>query len=825
MIESYQNRQILQMKYHPAKKEIQFKRFQNGQEIEIREDSKLKTYMKREFVLQLQGNTFFDDIARAFAGLEEVMIEVITTELDYQDFEQMVQYYNNNSKRKCIIHSKLKQILPDMNSIYNAVKEYGEKVNSTLSKCGYRLYAIATSAEDKEIQNYATNFIKKIDKEIKNIEEKIKNLKDNRVNLCFTGVYSSGKSTLINAILGYRILPEYISSETAKMMIINSPRENEGIKVEFKIEDKTIEIKWNDEYLEIIQEVKDNSIIQEIQQQLDNNKFKKQHEQIYAILELLNKKEEISSEIRICFPIPLDKNNVQFTIYDTPGTDSNNYKHQEILKEALKEQTHSILVFVATPDKLEGKGNDTLLKYLKEIEEKNSKAMIDMGRSLFVINKADTVESEEREALQKEKIKNEKNQEFNIKLENKKLFFISAKQAYASKAVDNKIYETREYRRFEEFYEKIQKENDDKEFYYSQNKYALSEMMTGKMIENCNIELEKAKENKDKVQVNHIGSGMYALETEILNYGQKYASSVKTFAMIKSVEDALETLRITSKFLEKMANRNIEDAQRAKKELEESLKKSIEDEYEKRKIKNEAFPEDVLDKLSLSGEDVQKQVKSIVKKVDEKELKGWFFGYGQIIADEKKKEKITKNIESTSEIFIKNFIENSESLIKREKQNFIEKIREIVENNENISKEVKEYIINIKILDNCQICDVTDIDKLYKNNFMLDNFFNFLGYNILNKKGFIAELEELLENSLEGLVDKFKNVYSRSLNNVCEEIKNEYIENLESYSSTLKIMNTHKEYMLKWKELLKITTEDIEKSRVKLEKLIEGEIN
>ena len=36
------SKQILQMKYHPAKKEVEFRRFKDEKEIQIRDDSKLK---------------------------------------------------------------------------------------------------------------------------------------------------------------------------------------------------------------------------------------------------------------------------------------------------------------------------------------------------------------------------------------------------------------------------------------------------------------------------------------------------------------------------------------------------------------------------------------------------------------------------------------------------------------------------------------------------------------------------------------------------------------------------------------------------------------
>jgi len=56
---------ILEMAYHPAKKEIKFQRFQNGKSVEIKEGSKLTPYMdqKGKFVLQHNGEEFFEAIS------------------------------------------------------------------------------------------------------------------------------------------------------------------------------------------------------------------------------------------------------------------------------------------------------------------------------------------------------------------------------------------------------------------------------------------------------------------------------------------------------------------------------------------------------------------------------------------------------------------------------------------------------------------------------------------------------------------------------------------------------------------------------------------
>ena len=123
------NEQRLEMKYHPAKKEVRFKRFDSGKEIEIQGDSKLKQYTNDHgnFVLQYQGNEFFEAIAGAFDGKEAVQVDVITTRLDYEDFKQMVEYYNKSENTTIKIIATLLAELPDMDATYREVKKHGER--------------------------------------------------------------------------------------------------------------------------------------------------------------------------------------------------------------------------------------------------------------------------------------------------------------------------------------------------------------------------------------------------------------------------------------------------------------------------------------------------------------------------------------------------------------------------------------------------------------------------------------------------------------------------------------------------------------------------
>ena len=142
------SKQKLVLKYHPAKKEIEFHRFQSEKEVPIRSDSRLKYYMnmKGKFVLQDFGNRFFDDIAKAFDGLKSVDIDVITTKLDYEDFVQMAEYYNEESV--CKMNPSLLAELPDMNQTFREVVKHGEESIAVLEKHRQKLFEIPLENEN-----------------------------------------------------------------------------------------------------------------------------------------------------------------------------------------------------------------------------------------------------------------------------------------------------------------------------------------------------------------------------------------------------------------------------------------------------------------------------------------------------------------------------------------------------------------------------------------------------------------------------------------------------------------------------------------------------
>lgn len=823
----------LQMKYHPAKKEVEFRRFENGKEQAIR-GGKLQKYMNKKgtFVLQDHGNEFFREIARAFDSVKSLDMKVITTKIDYEDLEQMLEYYNTDPETKCKITPTLLAELPDMNQTFKEVANFGEQAVAILEAHRSKLFDIKNISQES-VKKSAESFAAQIDEEAKNIKEKIESMNDNKVSLCFTGVYSAGKSALINSILGYRILPEKITSETAKLFQISSPKDEKKVSIIFDIDNVKTVLEWdeNNNSLEFKEGPHENDERAEIQDCLNKLKDenKPRHEQIASVLAYLNGMDAVSHDIEILFPIPLDNDAVQFTIYDTPGTDSNYIEHQEVLSNALSEQTQSILIFVAAPNKTEGTGNNALLKHLKEAELKDSKTSIDLGRSLFVINWADSIDSDEREDLQCEEIKYMRKNEggkpvldFSIKLSDKKLFFTSAKMAYAAKAKRNGIATAKEESVFKRGLDSMQDEFAG--FVYRQNRCATSEFATEKMHSQCETALNTAKEKQDDTEVLEICSGLYALEREILQYGEKYASAVKAYAIIDSVNKALSKLSNRANSLKESNQEDIKDIQRNIENLKTTINCAIEAEYNNKAIKeNEALPEETLKELKLDESSLQNTIVRNVQNYMDEELKGWFFGLGKVRYKEGDGEKIRTKCNSVIKSFTDSFLEKRKKVLERERDDFLEKVKDKIMENGEISESAKKFFLDVPAPKVSEPEKVKDLGYTYNEHKYTEGKWLFKKDNI-DKDGFMKAVKEILLGIVEKIGTNYRKDYADTLDTILLQVKSKFGDNLDTYSLNMKALIENKDAMMKLGEKIFDAAEALKRCESDLNDIIWREI-
>ncbi len=597
----------LMLMYHPVKKEIRFLGRFKGEFVEIpyEDCEKLEKYRPGagEFLLQNQGKKFFDDIWEQFSK-DTVNITFKGTKIDYEDLQKKVADYNAGKGKQ--IFNIVKYIeLPSVSEIYELISAFCDE---TIDSFG------------KELRSKETRDMFRKRKAI--FDEKRAALNGNEVNLCLVGTYSAGKSTFINAIIGKRILPESINSETAKMFKIRNeetPRVNFTIRTTKDARPENVQIQWNDavNQFELIKGVGggDEKIRRKMELEITAaaELGLKQHEQLCRILKKLNdipnhEQQDgsgyINGIIEVGFPIPICKN-INFTFFDTPGTDSNSAEHLLILKEALQQQTNSILIVIYEPTKMEGTGNSVLYKLINGFRDGRSNesgVSIDLDRSFHIINQADTKASKDLKLLRNKKVvvslkeedKIYDEEDMEIDLSEARLFFVSSKAAYISKAIQtgvdlddertwlaNHKQEINNEPTIDPFTEQPTSISADSGMFYRYDKLSNADFETKQLIADCDDQLKKCDKTLEGViRRIYINSGMYAIEQEIIKYAQKYALAVKAKGLYDGIEGLIDFVRVDYEAIESQARQSKEHIEKNIEIMKTSMVQDIEAAHE-----------------------------------------------------------------------------------------------------------------------------------------------------------------------------------------------------------------------------------------------------
>ncbi|MBR3469556.1 MAG: dynamin family protein [Lachnospiraceae bacterium] len=572
----------LMIMYHPVKKEIHFLAKVKGEFIEVpyKICPNLIPYSPEngEFLLQNQGNKFFDDIFEQFSN-EKISLVFKGTQVDYEDFCEKIAEYNKYAEEDRFTISNFIE-LPAVTDIFSRINDF----------CDETLKLFDTELKDSEIrQSFQTRK--------QEFEKKRDQLSCSDINLCLVGTYSSGKSTFINTLIGRRILPESINSETAKMFRIRNAK-NPSVSFFLCSADyqspNMVTLSWDETKKKFTfnSERPCETTKRKIQNEINNALVfhLQQHEQLYQILKSINELPNAATEdateyvdgiIDVNFPIQLDPN-LNFTFYDTPGTDSNSNEHLLVLQKALQQQTNSILIVIYEPTKMEGTGNSTLYKLIhssRENADTKNKVHIDLTRSLHVINQADTRSLTDLANLKNKKVGislKETDKIYNeeaeyIDLATERLFFASSKAAYIAKAIEANV-DTEDERLWlanhrneinnTPISDPLLTKNESSEvetgMYFKLDKMANADNDTKRLMEDCMEELKKCDEPCENslhpiLHRVYVNSGLYAIEKEIIRYGEKYALAVKAKGLYDSISSVVDFIRDDYKAIEAQA--------------------------------------------------------------------------------------------------------------------------------------------------------------------------------------------------------------------------------------------------------------------------------
>lgn len=318
-----------------------------------------------------------------------------------------------------------------------------------------------------------------------------KNAKSSDFEVCVVATMSAGKSTLINAMLGTKLMPSKQEACTAIITRIKDITDADG--------------RWQAEVYD------------------KENRMLETHENLnYTTMERLNADEKVSV-IKINGNIPfVTAEDVSLVLVDTPGpNNSRDPEHKKVQSEFLNKSSKSLVLYI-----MEGTfGSDddnALLKRVADSMKVGGKQSKD--RFIFVVNKMDDRKKEDGDTEQTlERIRAYLKQHG---IENPNLFPAAALPALNIRLIEGgaKVDEDT----LDETEMKVRKLNRNLPMHF-ETYASLPSSVRG----NINQELSEAKETGNAEKEALIHTGVVSIEAAIRQYVQKYAKTSK----IKNIVD------------------------------------------------------------------------------------------------------------------------------------------------------------------------------------------------------------------------------------------------------------------------------------------------
>ncbi len=303
---------------------------------------------------------------------------------------------------------------------------------------------------------------------------------------------SSGKSTLINALLGKKLMPAANEATTATIVKITD-NDGEGFKATAfdKIGGK-------------IMAQSNNTCLQELKEFNSNPQV---------------------SYIEIEGDIPfVSATGMKLALMDTPGSNnSKDLSHGNITQKMLENSDNSLVLYVINSGQFESKDVEDNLTTICEIMKNNNKQSRD--RFIFVANRMDEYKKDESIVSVLDKIKQDLNERG---IENPNIFPITA-----GVALEHRIGDEDEYDLFDSFKRKVGK---FEQFHFE--KYSQFSNLPKSAQRIIDEKFEKA----DDEQLVELHTGIVSIEQAIAQYINTYARPIKIINLVNSFNSKLVEL-------------------------------------------------------------------------------------------------------------------------------------------------------------------------------------------------------------------------------------------------------------------------------------------
>ena len=424
-----------------------------------------------EFYLQEWIEKLPDIIIEEFRD-NEAVIEFTGTEADFEDIQAVLNANKDKFKAEANLNktADISDVEDEIDAIWKDIKEYDG----------------IPELHDKTIV------------------EAFQKAKDSRFEINVVATMSSGKSTLINALLGKKLMPAAQTATTATIVRIVSAEQDYFSAIAYDKSGNVVK-QIDDVTLEIMQNLNDDLSI---------------------------------STIEILGRIPFVKTaGMKLVLIDTPGpNNSRDENHREMTERMIQNSDNSLVLYIMNGQQL-GINDDKILldSICQEMGKKGKKSR---ERFLFVMNKMDSFDPSpdndgpgciERE-LEKSRIRLEEQG-----IHNPNIFPVCSLPILQQRA-NLKGLQARELRGYKEFLEEYPEMCFEK---YSQfNNLPLS------VREKFNEILNGCNDEEVRVEVH---SGILSIEQAIVLYISKYARTMKIKNLIESFNHNLSDLAAFSR--------------------------------------------------------------------------------------------------------------------------------------------------------------------------------------------------------------------------------------------------------------------------------------
>ena len=513
----------------------------------------------------------------------------------------------------------------------------------------------------KEIFDTVQPIIKNIIKDDVGITKGLMKVSDalkDIIPICIFGNYSAGKSTFINALIGYEILPSGGDPVTSKIYEIKRSGQDDRARISFKYLNEEFELLFDKKECRVTVGDKEKDLIKEVLEAIDKLGETDLFRMVNKTIDILNSFEKrdksttlISNVIRMEVPFSengkLGQSHNEFVIFDTPGSNSNtNMDHEKVLTDSLEGFSNGIPIWVSGYDSIDSVDNAHLCDKLYQIEA------LDKRFTMIVVNKADSVELP-KNGLGSDEISDLMEYESVEKMYSSGIYFVSSVMGLGAKNPEGIVSDYL----LDVFDEKEKKFSDPNARSYK--KLYEYNIMPEQMKQRA-LEYSLACEN-----IIYANSGLYCVEMEMEQFASRHAAYNKcqmVYMFLRGIIDETGR-RIAEKtaILEKSKKKWEQDLDAKKFTLVESIRKDTQDSVRRFEKDSRTYIQ-TFARESLTYEHTPEEIEKIDQTLAEQnEQDANFASY-------------ERDFEGARNSRWRNFVENSQNLFKG---NFVDQVKNL----------------------------------------------------------------------------------------------------------------------------------------------------